>query len=796
MSTGTMSAPINKLKKLRSLDEIRTRGSQALSAYREQIIGAGELPTSEKFTRSIDQSFFKGVPVLPETLWQRFFKNGEGRFFPAFRDTEDSVAGFVGLVGPSGSRHFIEKADEVIGGRIDLMGLPAVDVGTQIDWHREPISGKRSPQKHWKEFDDLDTSETGNKKILWELNRHQHFFTLGVAYWLTRDEKYAEKFAEHLGSWIEQNPPGVGVNWSSSLEVAFRAISWVWAFHLFQNSDAFSPALFELALRSLYCHGRHIEQYLSKYYSPNTHLTGEGLGLYYLGTQLPFLDRAEKWRALAENILVSEIERQVHPDGVYFEQSTWYQRYTADIYSHFAILRSLNAGPLAKPTDELETRLEKAFEFLMHVQMPDGRTPLIGDDDGGRLLPLTTSLPDDFRGSLGVGALLLGNEQLKLASGGSPEEAFWLTGTAGLRSLEALAANEPQESSKAYPDGGYFVARDGWSDTDNVMVIDCGPVGALSGGHGHADTLSIVAAAHGKPLLVDPGTYTYHDSKELRDQFRATAAHNTLVVDGVPSSTPARAFAWGSRAEAELQDWTCQTRFDHFRGSHDGYAGLAEPVKHTRGILSLKNDYWIVIDEAETYGRHDYSLNFQLSDHRKTHLSQDENCIGGPDHRIFTFGGDGEWNEEEGWVSTNHGSRKRAPKFSYKLNGVGTQEFVTFILPFTGSEPPVVEETTMSGCRAFIVKYEGYIDAFLINGHHGYSADNGMFESDFRLSWARIRPGERLPDEMVLLDGTKLIVDGKEVFRGKEGKFLSVRRLGDELYTKTELGRGIVTLQQ
>ena len=44
----------------------------------------------------------------------------------------------------------------------------------------------------------------------------------------------------------------------------------------------------------------------------------------------------------------------------------------------------------------------------MHITMPNGRTPLIGDDDGGRMLPLTSSAPDDFRGSLAVGALALG----------------------------------------------------------------------------------------------------------------------------------------------------------------------------------------------------------------------------------------------------------------------------------------------------------------------------------------------------------------------------------------------------
>ena len=137
------------------------------------------------------------------------------------------------------------------------------------------------------------------------------------------------------------------------------------------------------------------------------HLTGEALGLFYLGTQLPFFEKAEKWRKLGEDILFAEITKQVLPDGVYFEQSTWYQRYTADFFAHFAILRSLNKQSEADPRDAgLEERLQLAFDHLMHLTMPDGRTPLIGDDDGGRALPLTSAESDDFRGSLALSSII------------------------------------------------------------------------------------------------------------------------------------------------------------------------------------------------------------------------------------------------------------------------------------------------------------------------------------------------------------------------------------------------------
>ena len=328
-------------------------------------------------------------------------------------------------------------------------------------------------------------------------------------------------------------------------------------------------------MKFLYQHGRHIEQYLSKYYSPNTHLTGEALGLYYLGTQLPFFERAKHWRKLGEDILFAEITKQVLPDGVYFEQSTWYQRYTADIFSHFVLLRSLYGEPYYNAAAaELENRLQKAFDFLMSVTMPDGKTPIIGDDDGGRMLPLTIAEPDDFRGTLALGAVLLDRTDQKHVSGRPSEEIFWLMGPDGIRSYNAIKSAEPTSASVDFADGGYCVMRDGWGDTDNYLIVDCGEVGSLSGGHGHADALSIELAIHGKTLLVDSGTYTYHESSELRDYFRSSTAHNGLVIDGLSSSEPGSTFGWKTRADAKRNVWIADDRFDFFEASHNGYERL------------------------------------------------------------------------------------------------------------------------------------------------------------------------------------------------------------------------------
>src|SRR6266511_5657169 len=92
-----------------------------------------------------------------------------------------------------------------------------------------------------------------------------------------------------------------------------------------------------------YLNAPQLETYLSTYFSPNTHLTGEALGLFYIGLLLPEFRDAKRWCERGLQILISKLPRHVKPDGVYFEQSSYYHRYTTDFYTHLAVLLRINA---------------------------------------------------------------------------------------------------------------------------------------------------------------------------------------------------------------------------------------------------------------------------------------------------------------------------------------------------------------------------------------------------------------------------------------------------------------------
>lgn len=803
-SAETMASPLEKIKKIkgRSFKEIRLRGGQAISARAEQIGFGNKLPTDAELLQLLDQAAFGAEEIASGNLFEKFYEDARFNFFPAFRQREQILETFENQFAESADR-LIERAEKIVAGKFDLLGYENLSFGAKLNWHYEPVAGKHIPLKHWKQFDELATDETGDKKIVWELNRQQYFFQLGAAFWLTGDEGYADTFARHLGGWMQENPPGIGINWASSLEVAFRAMSWIWAFHFFKDSKHFTPELFQKALKFIYQHGRHLSKYLSTYYSPNTHLTGEALGLYYLGTQFRFFKAAKDWRETGAKILLEELDRQILPDGVYFEQSTWYQRYTADFYTHFFILKTLGGEETdANSQSKLAAKLQSLVDFLMFATRPDGTTPLVGDDDGGRCLPHGGGECDDFRALLSTNAVLFERVDYKFVAGRFAEETLWLLGAAGARKYENLIAETPAENSRAFADGGYFIMRDGWSETDNFLLIDCGELGALSGGHGHSDALAVDVAVGGRTTLVDAGTYTYHESETLRDSFRSTQAHNALTIDGESQSTASGKFNWKTRANADLRGWISEPRFDFFAGAHDGYERLRSPATHARSILFLRNDYWIMRDFVKTAGKHDYKLNFHFGGATDPQI---ERAANGNSHvrdaaarggfRLYAFGDNGDWRRKESFVSNCYGRKVDAPFLQFASSGRGAQEFYTFLLPTeAGEDAPQVYETEIIGGRAFVVNFRGYQD-LLIFADGTEIVRTEIFDTNFRVAWARLSAGESLPEEFVLIGGTHFTLGDREIInQSNESEFAAARRFGDKLNVKMPQGVFSVSL--
>ncbi len=579
---------------------------------------------------------------------------------------------------PASVSSIVASAQRIRQHRFDLLGYQNLDYGADIDWHLDPVHGKRGPRKPWFQVKFLDFQEVGDSKITWELNRHQHLVTLAKAYRLTGDENFAAEIASQWRHWQRENPYPIGMNWASNLEVAFRTLSWIWTYFLLQGTPAMTPELSQEWLRGLALNGRHIETYLSTYFSPNTHLLGEAVALFFLGTLFSEHPSARRWQQRGWATVLDAAKRQVRADGFYFEQSTYYHVYALDFFLHARILATCNGVDVPA---EYDATLIKMLDALCVVGRA-GIVPSLGDDDGGRVFDASRNRAEHLLDPLATGAALFQRGDFKFVSGGLREETLWLLGARGLDEFERLDSVQPSGDSVALKESGLYLIAD--PECGQQMVVDSGVQGPGAAGHGHADALSLNLAGNGLMLLTDPGTLEYvGDTADARTRFRGTSAHNTLCVDGQDQADGIPPFAWANLPAVKTERWVTGQEFTLFVGTHDGYRRLAGPVTHQRWVFHRKAHFWLVRDVATGQGEHELELRWHLGPSLSPKSARD--YVFGSDQENFaivTTEGHG-WSQsaERGDWSPAYGRQERATVVTFGTVATLPAEFATLLLP-------------------------------------------------------------------------------------------------------------------
>jgi hypothetical protein len=505
----------------------------------------------------------------------------------------------------------IADAERLARGDWNVLGAAVQVTADRIDWRAHPLSGVSTPALHFSRVSYAADTLGGDVKFLWEVNRHAELLRLAQAYWLTRRVEFADVAVSLLDSWIEQNPPGIGINWISAVDVAFRAIAWCWIWTLTADSASWTDARLARLLWMIAHAGRFIARYDSVHHSPNTHLTGEALGLVYIGTVFPELREASRWRALGVRILDEEVSQQFLADGMHYERCTGYHRYNLEFYLHALAIARAQGASWAEAFVE---SLARGADASVSLCRPDGTWPVLGDEDGGAAVRLGTRDVTDQRELLVVAAALLEQPALRAGLGGDANSvAWWLLDDAAWRhASERLADTDPKTIvSSSLRTAGYYIARDDTSSRAWYCAVDAGPHGGDVTGHAHTDLGHVEVANGAQWIVVDPGCSVYTSEPEQRSWFRGQRAHASVMVDDVPLAIPSTPFGWRTVAPTpavEVADhgdhWWCRLWYE--------YPTPAGAVRCERHVVLVRGRGVVVCDVLDGAGRRGVTLRWPL----------------------------------------------------------------------------------------------------------------------------------------------------------------------------------------
>jgi hypothetical protein len=400
----------------------------------------------------------------------------------------------------------IDSADQALRHEFDLLGSGGVKFDP-IDWHTDFKSGYHWSKKYYRE---LSGKPGADIKVPWELSRCQHLLWLGEAYLLTDDECYAQEVIDEINWWIKDNPLMYSVNWTCSMDVAFRAVNWMYALNMISGYKGFDDAFASIVLKSLWQHGFFIRNNLEKQIPfSNNHYASDIVGLLYLGAFFKDTTIGRRWYRFALRKYYSEVRTQVLPSGVHYERSVSYHRLMTELFSYPAyMLKRLGVNI----PDDINRRIKGMYEYVATYTKPNGLAPLIADNDDGRFAPF---FKREFR------------DHNYLNDSQSVENMF--------AALGYTTYSTSSGRSHYYPDAGVAVVK----ENNNYLYVNHGGYSknpkkedVLIGTHTHNDLLSFELCLNGKDVLIDAGTFLYTSSKVDRDEFRSTAKHNTIVVDG------------------------------------------------------------------------------------------------------------------------------------------------------------------------------------------------------------------------------------------------------------------------
>jgi hypothetical protein len=582
-------------------------------------------------------------------------------------------------------------ADDAVAGRFTSGGV-TLELGPTPDWVADGLSYDEEWRIEWSKF---------------------YFgLDLATAYASTGDAIYLRTWEALVASWIAQVPP----HHDPTDVMGRRLQNWVYAWQSFAAEGRPGPgaSTVEQLLGSIAAQVDHLRSHLTP---ERNHRTLELYALLIVALALPPVDPRGELRDLAWTALHANLQEDVWPDGVHRECSTHYHHMT--LRSYLGARENARRFHLTVPAG-YDDRLRLACRAALHLHRPDRTVPALSDAD-----------QEDHTDLLVLADRLLGMPELRWAATGGAD------------------GTPPVERSVSFPCAGYVVQRSGWGERGDAfaderwLVLDAGPLG--DGGHGHYDALNLEAFAYGRPLIIDPGRYTYsEDGPNWRRWFKGTAAHNTVTVDGLDQTPYRRGKPKHDLVARARVLWRhCTDDLDVVR------ARLHSPcydAVHTRDVLFVAGEYWLVADHLTAPTAHDYTHCLHL-----TARARGRTTVAPRDHDVVVRAPDVELvyppgttaRIEPGWVAPVYGIKERAPVVAVERHEETNAEFLVALWPRRRALPPPQLTVVHRSAELMSLRLQGVGRDRRFADHVAWAAEPrplrlGALSVTARVAWMRV----------------------------------------------------------
>ena len=581
----------------------------------------------------------------------------------------------IQTLGTDGKAALINEADEIVGGKFRMFGGELVPL--QLTFNET--------LHHWTDYETgkapipFSLFPVHNIKFIWEPTRFGWAFTLGRAYHIMQDEKYAEAFWKYFETFTDGNPPYLGPHWMNGQEVAIRLMALVWCAHVFGKTQ--NANCNEKLITSIAQHAARIPPTLIYARSQNNnHLVTESAALYTAGIALD----QPRWRKLGWLWLNHALRKQISSYGEYTQHSANYHRLMLQtVLWADMILRKQHQR---WPSLTSESLIRAAHWMFSMIDPASGQTPNLGANDGALIFPLSSMPFNDFRPTVQAAAHAF--LRTGLPAGAWDEMSLWL----------GLPASEHTTDSDAYMTD-HLRGKDSWAYLRASQFKS-----RLS----HMDQLHFDLWWHGINVAQDAGTYLYNSEPPWDNPLVSTCVHNTITIDGLDQMTRGGQFLtldWFPAYSKSLLE-ADEKILGRVLAYHKGYRRLG--IRHERVVTVFTDERWEIKDNLifTKPGEHVFRLHWLLLDGEQEMINS-ESEIG--IHVKSKYGwialninlessslqlatslvragklidGQREVKPFEGWVSPTYGTKVPALSLAVEVKSLRSFSFISeFIFP-------------------------------------------------------------------------------------------------------------------